>query len=474
MDRIALRVWLGATLFWLLVANFNIGFIAIDDYMHGIVLYIPAQFSSFAEIVEASGFRSPLPNIFLLSLSKLALGLGLEDPVWQLRFVTSLVTLLASIGLFFAIKHFELLRDKNSNTHQQLMALVGGFFFLSPLFLTRPLIESLSVSFLTLSSYFMMKAHLGKRIFSSCVFSVLFLALACVFRYQVGLWALGFFALFYFSKQKKLLSAGLGLGAILGFVFTGLPDLFIKGEFHSSLKSYVGYNLEHSSIYGTTPFYSYLLLLIGISLPPTFFYKFKNFEFKPYLKTFAPVLVSIIAFVIGHSAVPHKEERFMVPIFLLFFMLLVPFLFYLREIKSWRYKYFLALNALVILPASFNPPQINTIRLVKWMEEKAPNAQLYQIAEGNFLFPMAFSANQNLKVKTLSLNELLQKELSCNEALAVRYDIKKGLLEQIPNLKEIFVSKPGPLEQLVVWLNPGKNARRGPIYVYQKSKCEIF
>jgi hypothetical protein len=105
------------------------------------------------------------------------------------------------------------------------------------------------------------------------------------------------------------------------------------------------------------------------------------------------------------------------------------------------------------------------------MEEKAPNAQLYQIAEGNFLFPMAFSANQNLKVKTLSLNELLQKKLSCNEALAVRYDIKKGLLEQIPNLKEIFVSKPGPLEQIVVWLNPGKNARRGPIYVYQKSEC---
>lgn len=472
MDRIALRLWLAASLFWLLVANLNIGFIAIDDYMHGIVLYIPSQFSSFSEIIEASGFRSPLPNIFLLSLSKLALSLGLEDPVWQLRFVTSLVTMLASVGLFFAIKHFELFNHKDSQNYQRLMALVGGFYFLSPLFMTRPLVESLSVPFLSFSSYFMMRAHIGRKLLVSAFLSVIFLAIACVFRYQVGLWALGFFALFYFSQHKKILGIGLLAGAIVGFLLTGLPDLFIKGSFHSSLKSYVGYNLEHSSIYGTTPFYSYILLLIGMSVPPTLFYRFRDVDLKCYLRTFSPMLVALLAFVIGHSAVPHKEERFMVPVFLLFFLLLVPFLNELKIQKSWRYKYFLILNALVILPASFNPPQINTIRLVKWMEKQAPQFQLYQIAEGNFLFPMAFSANQNLKVKTLGLQELLQKNLQCDELVAVRYDIKKGLLEQIPNLKEVFVSKPGPLEQLVVWLNPGKNARRGPLYIYQRSGCQ--
>ena len=114
-------------------------------------------------------------------------------------------------------------------------------------------------------------------------------------------------------SDPRRVAAPLLLGAGASFALGGLVDALTWGvPFHSYVRNPIENLLVgHSLLYGTEPFYGYLKSLLRVW----------TFGFAPILALFVwgarrhplPALIAGVALLV-HSAIPHKEYRFMVPV----------------------------------------------------------------------------------------------------------------------------------------------------------------
>lgn len=459
-------LWVLGLILTCLVAYFNQGIIALDDYSEGVARFIPAQQLSFAQNIETTGIRFPFQSLLLLFLSKIALGLGITDPTGQMRFVL----------LFLGFTHFSIqtlcaTRFFKTEQEKRIALLLSAFYFVMPLLYTRPLIENMSGAWITLAAYaaYRYQHELNSKWIVVSVFSV---ACSALFRFQAGVCVLALPLLFITLKTPRAWVPFFVSGA-LAFILTGLLDQVLTGGFHRSLLSYVNYNLEHASSYGTTPFYTFALLFIGLSLPPTFFGKYPGFLWKEKYHRLLAVLLFFGIFFISHSLIPHKEERFMIPVLVLFLVLLTPLVcFWFYERKSrWRIVYFSGLNLFLLVLASFSTPQTNVISLARYCNQHPEVKTILNYGNSVVLFPKAFSLNTVQLVSTDSQQLLEAQVRSCDSVLAVREDLAGASVDWEKTFQPIAQFRPGFLEGLLVRLNPRQNARRGTLFLYAPKGC---
>jgi len=462
-DRI---IWILGLLLTLSVGYFNQGIIALDDYSEGFARFIPAQNLTFQGNTDTSGIRLPFQSLFLLALSKWGLTLGLSQPLSQLRFVLMILgALVFCAHTFCAPRFFKTDREKT-------IALVfTSFYFILPLLYSRPLIENMSGAFVTLGAFFAYRFfEEGKHRWVAL--SVLAIALASLFRFQSGICVLALPLLFFWRRTHRAWLVFLGSG-ILCFVLTGLMDFALTGGFHRSLLSYVDYNIHYASGYGTTPFFTFILLFLGLSLPPAFIGRYKGFQWKKNYRSLIPVLVFFLVFVVAHSLIPHKEERFMVPVLVLFLILLTPLAqFWIFEKRSfWRVAYFCVINFTLLPLASFSVPQNNVISLVRFFNDHEEIETVYSYEDSVVLEPKAFSLRPFAAVPFSQELSRYSADTGCRSVLAVRSDKYKANPEFEKGFPIRGLFKPGPLEALLVRLNPRQNARRGSIFLIAPKGC---
>jgi hypothetical protein len=110
-----------------------------------------------------------------------------------------------------------------------------------------------------------------------------------------------------------------GFGVLLPLaVVQGGIDLVLWGRPFAEITEYVLYNLANTTTYFDQPWYNYLLLLAGIFIPPlSLAVLFGFFRRTSPLLLWLPVLL----FLAFHSYFPNKQERFLLPIVPLFFVL---------------------------------------------------------------------------------------------------------------------------------------------------------
>ncbi|MDG2426072.1 MAG: hypothetical protein P8M07_05740 [Flavobacteriales bacterium] len=101
----------------------------------------------------------------------------------------------------------------------------------------------------------------------SIVITGLGLGLATGLRYQCGLFGVGLAAVLFGQKQFGT-ALKIGALALVTFALTQLPDLFVWGEPFVQLRAYLAYNGSHAGDYPTGPWYTYLLTLLGLLIPP--------------------------------------------------------------------------------------------------------------------------------------------------------------------------------------------------------------
>lgn len=460
----------GLILYWA-TALTNIGIIALDDYAFGIAKIIPAQKITFTEIIGERGIRLPFQTLILAYLSKFALSLGITDPSSQLKFVLLVVgTIVYLMHAYYGTKLLEFSKNSAKNT-KFLFLFFLGFYFVAPLLFTRPLIENLAGPFLTASAYYAVEFW-NKRTTRSLFFGLFTVMIASLFRYQTGVCM--FAVLFACLLRGKVRDQIVFLAsAAFCFFLSGAIDWYITGTFHGSFLSYVSYNAQFSSTFGVQPFYLFTLLFIALTVPPTFISKYEGFEWKKEYGPILPAIVSFLVFLIIHSAVPHKEERFMVPVLALFLLLLTPLASHLVFVqkKKWRVAYFCAINFLILPFASFNVPQKNTIGLVEYLNTRPDIRTIFTVQDSLTIFPTAYSLNP-ATAKEVSTEEAGKLKLqNCSEAVAVRKDYEPRLASLGENFVKLDEFQPGILEALLVKLNPKHNIRRGAVSLYQDKTC---
>lgn len=446
---------------YVITAIFNIGIVAIDDYFQIMAKVVPAAAYTPDQVVAATGVYSPIPVLLHLGVVRLASMLGILHPYNQLRFDQAFLASFSFLTMWHAGKScFTPFSESERGRHQLIFTGLLGFYFAAPLFLTRPMVESLVAPFLLLGTALACRYWTNPARWS-LVLSTFVFAAGATLRPQAGIVAFALpMAVVYRRRWADL--AVLGLAGAAAFVVTGLIDGAIRGGFHESLRTYVAFNLQHSSDFGVSPWYTYLILLLGATLPPAFLARYRGFPWRQRYEPLFPAVAVFGIFVAAHSLVPHKEERFMIPIMPLLLLLLTPLAAWLLEHgPRWRVVYFTGLN-LVLLPLMvLNPPQKTGMSLARYLDAHADLRNVI-LADKAMFVPSVFITHP-VAVQF----EVPTTPPPCGTAVAVLALGASGRqLARTAGFVRAEQFAPGPLERLVVAINPRHNERRGPVDVY--------
>lgn len=244
-------------------------------------------------------------------LFKLLYSIGITDPQDMMLIVRFLHSLFSTLTIIFIYKILVVFYEKHIAF---LSALLLPFLWFMPFFSVRNLIEMVCIPPLAIGFYFLIKENRSNK---DLILSGLAFAFAFAFRYHT-LFISGsiILILIYYKEYKNAFVFALSLLLFILLV-QGSVDVFAWGYPLASFIEYTRYNLTHSGDYVTGPFYRYLLLFVGIFIPPLSILILINF-FKGF-KNKLIVLLPVLIFFLFHSIFPNKQERFILPI--------VPFVF---------------------------------------------------------------------------------------------------------------------------------------------------
>lgn len=143
-------------------------------------------------------------------------------------------------------------------------------------------------------------------------------SLAFYFRLQIASALLGFgIWLVFFEKRYNHL-----MPIALGFVAGVLVNLYLDYGYYKEwiftpyAYYHVNINEGRASQFGTSSFWRYIGLIILVAPAPLFSIVLFYYGIKTFFKKYSnPIFLSTVLFIIIHSLIGHKEERFMFPIF---------------------------------------------------------------------------------------------------------------------------------------------------------------
>ncbi|MBK7382763.1 MAG: glycosyltransferase family 39 protein [Flavobacteriales bacterium] len=192
-----------------------------------------------------------------------------------------------------------------------------ALFCFMPFLAVRNLVEVACIPFLMLGAWRLIRSTDGPT-WKDALIAGVWIGLAMNVRFQTIFFAVGpGLALLFQRRWMQAFSYGAGVLIPLGVIQGGI-DFFLWGRPFAELTQYVMYNLANTTTYGVLPWYNYLLLLAGIFIPPlSLAVLFGFFRRTSPLLLWLPVFL----FLAIHSYFPNKQERFLLPIVPLFFVL---------------------------------------------------------------------------------------------------------------------------------------------------------
>jgi len=403
-------------------------------------------------------------------LFKLFYSLSIKDPQDIMLIVRLLHSLYSILTIVFM---YKILKEFYEETIAFCSSFILALLWFMPFLSVRNLIEMVCIPPLTIGFYFLVR----KNQKPADIFLVgFFFALAFAFRYQTFFISGTVFLIFLFSKKiQKAIKFALSF-LLFVFLIQGSVDIFAWGYPLASFFEYVRYNLTHSGDYVTGPFYRYLLLLIGIFIPPLSFLIIYFFvkRFKEKLLVILPILV----FFLFHSIFPNKQERFIMPI--------VPFVFTFgvaelisrgREIFNHRKRevlyrifwiIFWVFNVPLLVLFSFNYGKKSRCEALYYLSKKPDVAGVLQITGkiGPFKPPLFYLNKYGTPVYEIpnvdSLVQFVTKQRKANYAVIFadeELDSLKKITEQIlgRNLQLETQIQPSIVDYVLYKLNPRYN-----------------
>lgn len=438
----------------------GVGWFAPDDYT-----FVIAQSGAWlrdAQAPFACDYRSTLlPRIFWGS-SWLGTQLGLRQPTAVLRFafVALGIASVAAIPAVYKLtaRHADAL---TARTAAWLMAI----FFLLPRISTRPLLETAALVPLAWGALWLDRARdPTEPRWQAGLAAALCLGLACMLRFQVGvlvpavLWLLGRSA----RPGQWRAWAGLATGALAIAVAQGALDRSAGQPPFGPPLAYLRYNMAQSQTFGVSPWYTYVGHFLSFTLPPVTLAL--ALPLWRSVRRHGTAATLFVAFVLVHSLIGHKEDRFMFPILPLFFVLLGTALEEAARGGVWRVRavrLFWAANALALVVATLSDAQQNLTRPLLHMARHHDNPTIATV--GINLVPQYYLGGRG-SVRTFDDVTALTSAVN-NDGARFDYVLFRDPQDAAAAaLQPLGCSTPQLfygdwLDQLLVWVNR-HNARR--------------
>lgn len=249
-------------------------------------------------------------NFFYFSIMK---WLGITDPQ-ILMFINRLLHALASlIVVWYGMKITEKLSNKENAVE---VGWLLACLWILPFVSVRNLVEVAPLPLLIYGTWLMLK----ERSMRNFLIAGLLVGMAVSFRYQIGVFAVGIAAYYFFIKEFKLF-IWFCIGVLVTFGLTqGLVDYFIWGYPFAEFYGYVTYNMTEGTTYlPNQNYFMYFLVLTGSLFVPLGIIVLLGFfrSWKEYAILFVPTML----FIVFHTLYPNRQERFILTILPYFIIL---------------------------------------------------------------------------------------------------------------------------------------------------------
>jgi hypothetical protein len=385
-----------------------------------------------------------------------------------------------------------------------------ALFFFMPFLSVRNLVEVVSMPLLMLSAWWLLRATTASRPAPAPVRApapasrlrrdlrpapyLLLLAGICAglainIRFQTLFFPAG--AGLALLLQRNVKGALLfGLGVVLPvLLLQGGIDLMIWGRPFVEMEQYLFYNLNNPTFSGfDMPWYNYVLILSLLFVPPLSLAVMFGFLRKP--RPFV-LWLGVVMFIFFHSLFPNKQERFVLPVVPLFFVLGYCAWEQWREGSPWWQRhtglwkgamvFTWSLNLLLLLPLSVSSsklervqamhvlrqhPEIKGVIIEDTVEGDAPMAPLYYW--GKWGVPNDPYTDPGVDMRKIAG---AGTETLHSNAIAFVGDEDLGrrvfhATQALGPLEFIGMGRPGFLDRTLHWLNPMN--RNAVILIYRK------
>lgn len=461
-------VFVGFSAFiFLLVIFLNDGFMALDEYWVGITRYIPAQTSSVETLVRTDDVKSPLQMMPMHGVAQLALAMGFESPYAQYRAVISVLAILNFVLMIFAFLKFAEVMSL-SKVQKNFLLLLLTLYFGSSFSFTRPMYESIAAPWLALAAVWALRYDFYGRT-ADLVWGVVFASIAFVLRQQLGFCALVFIWLPILKKNWRHLFIASGVGLFF-LIISGIPDYYLRGQFHFSLLNLTIYNYQHGADYGRKPITFYPLLVVVMTFLPFFIKKYPKEIWQTSFHQQRTLWVILFLFIFLHSLFPQKWERFMISVIPILLFLVFPYLLHLQQ-NFHQHKARLiglySLNGLVFVIASFFPPQKNLIEMSRYLNLHPEIQKIHRVNNTPEWITDAFILNKRYEFIE-SNAQLIHGEnwADCSKALVLATRDVPQFQDVVERLQLKAQFSVNLIEQLAYKMNPKNNARRVQLNLY--------
>jgi hypothetical protein len=267
------------------------------------------RISFLPEVMDLPDYRSRLLVWMLAGFIRVGSVFGCTSALAQVRvmyFGLALLSLLAVVGTYLLVKN---IRSKLfGSTALYLIAA----FPLMPFISTRAFGEAVSLSFVLLGFGILENARrTGAKNTIGWVLGFACLGIATLFRFHCGVLFCSYAAILIYLRNWRGVS-GAVIGGLLTLLAQEAVDYLSGKPPMGTLLSYLAENESGASQYGVSPWYDTWAFVLALSLAPfSFVFVFK---LKSLWRNHWPWLLPFLIFVLIHSVVPHKEERFLYPI----------------------------------------------------------------------------------------------------------------------------------------------------------------
>ncbi|MFZ5627508.1 MAG: glycosyltransferase family 39 protein [Spirochaetota bacterium] len=442
---------------------------AEDDYAN--IIEPALKHYQTGEQISTELYRLPiLPKVFFAFLAPLKIG-GVTDTTLLVSWGLFCLGLISLAGVW---AFYQLVRQVMPGREKAAGWLYAGHFLL-PFFSTRAFQESLTLTTVPLALYFLYHpARPPARLF----LAGLFIGLTVIFRFQAAILAVTLFAYLCYEVLRRKTSVRQliafvcgGLGALL--LLVGL-DLAEGRAALSTPLEYVRINFIGNVVsqsYGAAPWHTYLTLLTVVFIPP-----FSFILLVPFFRAMRSDMLSTICltvFLVLHSMIGNKLERFMLPIVPFFFLLTLRGLWQSESSRPIKFAWrgFIVLNLLILVPITLSRSQLNTIHAAQYLANSARPLLLYRIdlwkqAYMTFAKPVPASYADAAGLAA-GLKSTAAPEADLLSLGTIPAETQKEITDAGYQCSPATTFEPSWQEKIVIYLNPRFNARRDTSVLYR-------
>lgn len=410
---------------------------------------------------------------------------GIFDPQTKMLFVRLLHAVWSMLIVYCG---FKITLHLSNMGNARLVGWMLALFWIFPMISVRNLVEYTCIPLIMYGLWIVVKSEKNTNLFVWLWAGIVF-GLAFNIRFQTML-ITGAISLVLLIQNKWKGTFVLGLGVLVPIViFQGGIDYFAWGKPFVQLIEYVDYNMHNAARYIVSPWYTYVLFLSGILIPPVSLFIFAGFfqQWRKLLILFLPILL----FLIFHSYYPNKQERFVITIMP---MLIIIGIIGWQQIKdkyltgrvprkliiaSW--VFFWTVNFVLLLPVTVMYSKQARVESMSYMARygNINNFLIEDVNQRVLRFPPQFYLQSWYDYQTLmkddDFGDFAKKhshEPVGDQPGFVLFYQPDNIDQRVTQMKTVYpdlvfetVIEPGFMDRVMYWLNPINDNQ--DIYLYR-------